>query len=294
MIVGLIGLGRMGAAMAQRLAANGFEIVAWDRNPAACAALAATGQTAAPNARAVAEAASFVITTITEDNGVRGVFTGAGGLLEGNVADTLFIEMSTLQPATVRELEPQIVARGARIVDAPVLGTISNVRDGTLVAMLGGGADDVAHARTVLAVLAHKIVPLGKLGSGHAMKLAVNLGLAAFIQGLAESLALGEREGLDLEQMLGVMANAPTANAWLANRKGVLTGEKTDVTLDIRTLRKDMLSVVATGARDGVPMPLSAGVLTALSAAVAGDWGDRDIGALAAFLREAMVQRYDA
>jgi len=147
MIVGLIGLGRMGAAMAERLAANGFEIVAWDRNPAACAALAATGQTAAPNARAVAEAASFVITTITEDNGVRGVFTGAGGLLEGTVADTLFIEMSTLQPATVRELEPQIAARGARIVDAPVLGTISNVRDGTLVAMLGGGPDDVAHAR---------------------------------------------------------------------------------------------------------------------------------------------------
>ena len=64
--------------------------------------------------------------------------------------------------------------------------------------------------------------------------------------------------------------------------------------LDIRTLRKDMMSVVATGARDGVTMPLSAGVLAALSAAVAGNWGDRDIGELAAFLREEIVQRYDA
>jgi 3-hydroxyisobutyrate dehydrogenase len=293
MIAGLIGLGRMGSAMAERLAGNGFRVTGWDQNPAAVAALAASGQTAPPSARAVAQAAPVVITTITDDAGVRDVFTRAGGLLDGDVAGRLFIEMSTLQPATVRELAPVVEARGARIVDAPVLGTIPNVRDGSLVALLGGAPDDVARARTVLGVLASTIVPLGKLGNGHAMKLAVNLGLAAYIQGLAEALALGEREGLSMDAMLGVFANAPTANAWLANRRGVLTGELTNVTLDIRRLRKDMMSVVATGARDGVPMPLSAGVLAALSAAVAGDWGDRDIGALAAFLRERMVQRYD-
>ena len=294
MIVGLIGLGRMGTAMAQRLSSNGFEIIGWDRHPAAVQALAATGARTATDAREVAGLAPVVITTITEDTGVRAVFDGVAGMLEANVDGTLFIEMSTLQPATVRELAPAIEARGARIVDAPVLGTIPNVHDGTLVALTGGDDADVARARAVLEVLAHTIVPMGKLGSGHAMKLAVNLGLAAFIQGLAESLALGEREGLDRETMLGVLANAPTANAWFAARRGVLTGELSNVTLDIRTLRKDMMSVVATGARDGVPMPLSAGVLTALSAAVAGDWGDRDIGALAAFLVEKMVQRFDA
>ena len=294
MRVGIIGLGRMGSAMAERLCANGLSVIGWDQNPAAVAALAASGQTAAHDARAVAEAAPFVITTITEDSGVRDLFLRAGGVLAGEVSNTLFIEMSTLQPATVRELGPAVESRGARIVDAPVLGTIRNVRDGSLTALVGGTSSDVTHARGVLDVLASKVIPLGKLGSGHAMKLAVNLGLAAFIQGLAESLALGEREGLSIDAMLGVLADAPTANVWLANRKGVVTGELTNVTLDIRTLRKDMMSVVATGASDGVPMPLSAGVLTALSAAVAGNWGDRDIGALAAFLREHMVQRFDA
>jgi 3-hydroxyisobutyrate dehydrogenase-like beta-hydroxyacid dehydrogenase len=291
-IVGLIGLGRMGAAMAARLTGHGFEVVGWDANPAAVDALRASGRQTAPDARAVAQAAAVVITTITEDAGVRGVFAGPSGMLEADIAGMLFVEMSTLQPATVRELAPALEARGARIVDAPVLGTIPRVRDGTLTALLGGDAADVTRARTVLDALAKQIVHMGPLGSGHAMKLAVNLGLAAFIQGLAESLALGEREGLGLEQMLAVLSNAPTANAWLASRKGAITGEDTGVTLDIRTLRKDMMSVVATGARDGVPMPLSAGVLTALSAAVAGNYGDRDIGALIAFLREAMVQRY--
>lgn len=293
-IVGIIGLGRMGGAMTQRLAAHGVDVIGWDRLPAAVQALATRGGRPAADAREVAAVADIVITTITEDNGVRGVFTGPDGVLEADVAGKLFIEMSTLQPATVRELAPAIEARGARIVDAPVLGTIPSVQSGSLVALVGGTDDDVARARTVLDELAHKVVPMGPLGSGHAMKLAVNLGLAAFVQGLAESLALGEREGLSMDAMLGVLANAPTANAWFASRRGVITGELTNVTLDIRTLRKDMMSVVATGARDGVPMPLSAGVLSALSAAVAGDYGDRDIGALAAFLREQMVQRYDA
>jgi 3-hydroxyisobutyrate dehydrogenase-like beta-hydroxyacid dehydrogenase len=293
MLAGIVGLGRMGSAMAQRLTEHGFEVVGWDHNPAAVRALADAGGTAAPHARAVATAAKFVITTITEDTGVRGLFAGPEGMLQGEIAGTLFIEMSTLQPVTVRELAPAIESRGARIVDAPVLGTIPSVRAGKLVALLGGEAADVERARTVLDVLAQKINHMGPLGSGHAMKLAANLGLAAYVQGLAESLALGEREGLSLEAMLAVLCAGPTANAWLNGRKGVLTGERSEVTLDIRTLRKDMMSVVATGARDGVTMPLSAGVLAALSAAVAGDWGDRDIGELVAFLREKIVQRYE-
>jgi 3-hydroxyisobutyrate dehydrogenase len=292
-IAGIIGLGRMGSAMAARLTENGFAVIGWDRDAAAVRAYADRGGQTAPDARGVAAAAEIVITSITEDHGVRGVFRGPAGVLTAEVGGKLFVEMSTLQPATVRELAPEVEARGARLVDAPVLGTIPNVHAGTLDALAGGAAADVARARVVLDVLARKVTHLGPLGSGHAMKLAVNLGLAAYVQGIAESLALGEREGLDRMQMLEVLKAAPTANGWLAARAGVLTGERSDVTLDIRTLRKDVMSAVATGARDGVTMPLAAGVLAALSAAVAGDWGQRDIGTLAAFLREAVVQRYE-
>ena len=92
--------------------------------------------------------------------------------------------------------------------------------------------------------------------------------------------------------MLDVLGEAPTANGWFAAKKGLLAGEPDDITLDLKTLRKDMMSAVATGALRGTGMPLSAGVLTALSAAVAQGWGDKDIGELARFFREHMGQKF--
>ena len=119
----------------------------------------------------------------------------------------------------------------------------------------------------------------------------VTLPPGAFIQATAESLAMGTREGLGLQQMLDVLSEAPTANGWFNAKKKLLAGEPDDVTLDLKTLRKDMMSAVATGALAGTAMPLSTGVLTALSAAVAQGWGDKDIGELARFFREHMGQK---
>jgi 3-hydroxyisobutyrate dehydrogenase len=293
MKVGLVGLGRMGRAIQARLAAQGFDVVGWDRDAVAMKAAAGNGMAIAAHPRAVADAADGpVISIITEDNGVRGIFRGKDGFLSGDARGKLFVEMSTLQPMTGRELAPVVEAAGAALIDSPVLGTIPSARDGKLFAMVGGKAADLERARPVLEKLTRKIVPMGPNGAGYAMKLAVNLGLAAFIQATGESLALGSREGLSMAQMLDVLGEAPTANGWFAAKKKLLAGEPDDVTLDLKTLRKDMMSAVATGALSGTAMPLSTGVLTALSAAVAHGWGDKDIGELARFFREHMGQTF--
>jgi 3-hydroxyisobutyrate dehydrogenase-like beta-hydroxyacid dehydrogenase len=294
MKVGLVGLGRMGRAIQARLKDSGVEVVGWDRDALAMEKAAENGMEVAGHPRAVADSTdSTVISIITEDHGVRNVFRGKDGFLSGDVRGKLFIEMSTLQPMTGRELAPIVEAAGARLIESPVLGSIPTVREGKLLSLAGGRAEDIERARPVLEKLTRKIVHMGGNGAGYAMKLSVNLGLAAFIQATAESLALGAREGLTMEQMLGVLAEAPTANGWLASKKGLLMGEPADITLDLKTLRKDIMSAVATGALSGTGMPLSSGVLTSLSAAVAQGWGDKDIGELARFFREQMGQRLD-
>jgi 3-hydroxyisobutyrate dehydrogenase len=200
--------------------------------------------------------------------------------------------MSTLQPMTERELAPLVEAKGARFVEAPVLGTIPQARAGTLFAMTGGKIDDLARARPVLEKLTRRILHMGPHGSGYAMKLAANVGLGAYVQAIAESLALGAKQGLALRQMLDALCESATATGWLKAKAGVLQGENAEMTLDIRTLRKDMMSAVAIGALTGVPMPLTAGTLASLSAAVEGDYGNRDIAELPKFFRDAMLQNF--
>jgi 3-hydroxyisobutyrate dehydrogenase len=293
MKIGLVGLGRMGAAMSHRLRQQGFDVVGWDQNVAAARALGEGGLRIVPHAQAVAAECEIVISIITEDHGVRRIFTGAGGFLQGDVTGKLFIEMSTLQPMTGRELAPVVEARGARLIESPVLGTIPQVRDGKLFALVGGRADDLERARPVLETMTRRIAHMGPNGSGYAMKLAVNLGLGSYIQALSESLALGTTQGLTLDQMLDVLQEAPYASGWLRSKIEVLKGGTAEKTLDIRTLRKDIMSAVATGALSGVPMPLSAGTLSALSAAVASGLGDGDLAELAAFLRGPMIQNLE-
>jgi 3-hydroxyisobutyrate dehydrogenase len=285
-------LGRMGRAIYARLTEQGCEVVAWDKDPGAMKAAAERQMRLADSPRAVAAFGDVVISSITEDHGVRAIYRGKDGFLAGDVKGKLFIEMSTLQPMTGRELAPVVEAVGARLIDSPVFGTIPHVLQGKLHAMVGGRAEDLERARPVLEKLAGKIAHMGPNGAGYAMKLAVNLGLAAFIQATAESLALGTREGLKLEQMLDILGEAPTANGWFAGKKAALKGEPADTTLDLKTMRKDIMSAVATGTINGTSMPLSAGVLSSLSAAVAQGWGDKDIGELAKFFREHMGQDF--
>ncbi len=225
MKIGLVGLGRMGRAMYARLTENGCEVIAWDRDAGAMKAAAERQMRLADNRRARSlPHGDFVISTITEDHGVRSVFRGKDGFLRGDVKGKLFIEMSTLQPMTGRELAPVVEAAGARLIDSPVFGTIPHVRTASFTRWSAARPEDLERARPVLEKLAGKIAHMGGNGAGYAMKLAVNLGLAAFIQATAESLALGTREGLKLEQMLDILGEAPTANGWFAGKKGALQG----------------------------------------------------------------------
>jgi 3-hydroxyisobutyrate dehydrogenase-like beta-hydroxyacid dehydrogenase len=173
------------------------------------------------------------------------------------------------------------------------MGSIPTVREGKLLVLAGGHAADVERARAVLDALARRVVHMGPHGSGLAMKLAVNLGMANYLQSLAESLALGLAQGLPLDRMLEILGEAPIASPWLKSKLEVLKGGSGDTTLDIRTIRKDVMSAVATGALAGVPMPATSGTLASLSAAVAGGWGEKDLAEAPRFFREFMPQIYE-
>jgi 3-hydroxyisobutyrate dehydrogenase len=233
-----------------------------------------------------------VLSIITEDTGARAVWEGKNGFLQADITGKLFIEMSTLQPMTVRGLASHAAGRGAAFIDSPLLGSIPTVRQGKLVALVGGMEADVARARAVLGHLTARIEHVGPVGAGAAMKLVVNNMMGCYLQVLAESLLLGESQGLPLARMIEVIGGSIMSTPWFQAKKPVLLGGQDDITLDIRTLRKDILSVIATAALGGVPAPTAAVAASSMSAAVQAGEGGKDIADLVAFLRAALPQAW--
>src|SRR5262245_62075977 len=156
--IGFVGLGRMGVAMAQRLLAAGFPLTVHNRTRAKADGLLAQGATWADTPAELAGRSDIVLTILTDDRAVEQVYGGEEGLLAGECAGKLLVEMSTIRTSTIQGLRPRVEARGARLLDAPVSGTLEPARQGQLLAMVGGQEEDLERALPALEALCRRIV----------------------------------------------------------------------------------------------------------------------------------------
>lgn len=292
MRIGVIGLGRMGMAVCEKLVEQGHVVVGWDINQSLEPAVRGVGGRFCADPSEVVRQSESILTLVTDDAAATWLFGDEGGLLQDDVQGKLFIELSTLQPSTVVQIGERVLAAGGAFVGAPVLGSIPAVASGKLVALASGTEEHVERARVVLQPIAHSIVHLGSLGTGNVMKLIVNLTMASYLEALSEGLALGLEHGLTLEAMLQILAGAVTANPWLSSKLKILAGEPGEVSLDIALMQKDVLSAVTVGSAAGVAMPMASGILASLSTAVATGHGREDMALLPRIFRENMVRRH--
>jgi 3-hydroxyisobutyrate dehydrogenase len=284
--VGIAGLGRMGDAMGRRLLAADRPIAVWNRTASKSIGLSALGACAAATPTALASRVATTISTVTDDAAANVLYLGENGLLAGDVGGKLFVEMSTLTPGAVRALAGRCLEKGARFVAAPVLGTTWHVERGELVVLASGSAADIDAAREVFEPLARKVLHLGDIGASSAMKLAVNLVLGIYLEGLSEAFTLASREGVTLDAILDVMAASPLANQLLTVKRPIFEGASLPVAFDIRSMRKDLESAIATASARGLSLPAASASSNLLAGGIAAGWGHRDIGELPKFFRE--------
>jgi 3-hydroxyisobutyrate dehydrogenase/2-hydroxy-3-oxopropionate reductase len=287
--VAIVGTGRMGGAMARRLAETGFAVVLHNRTRERAAALAAAIGTAARVADTPADAAAAADVTITmlaDDDAVRGAFDGADGLAAGARSGTVLVDMSTVLPDTIRSVADAVLATGAGLLDAPVSGSVPLAETGQLTIMVGGSPADLAVARPVLERLAKAVIHLGPLGSGAVMKLAVNTVIYGLNGALAEGLALAEAAGVDRAVAYDVIA-AGAAGAPFVDykRNAFLDPDGAPVAFALELAEKDLRLITETAAAVGQPLPQTAVNLELVRAASADDREDRDFATVAVELR---------
>jgi len=201
--VGFIGLGIMGSLQAMNLAQEGYELTVFNRTREKAEAwVREHGGTVADSPRAVAEVSDVVITMVVDGDQVTEMIEAA---LPGARERTLFVDMSTIAPATARALDERVRGEGHAFVDAPVTGSSPKARTGTLTIMCGGAPEDIERARPLFEVMGEKIVVCGEAGQGQAVKVISQAITAVNCATLAQGLLVARQVGVDVEKLLETM-----------------------------------------------------------------------------------------
>jgi 3-hydroxyisobutyrate dehydrogenase len=288
MRIGIAGLGRMGTAMAERLMEVGHELTVWNRSPDKTKALVDAGATAAATPADLAASVEAIITILTDAKALDAVYRGPSGLLSGDLAGKLIIEMSTVQPDTEAALAQEVRAKGAAYVECPVGGTTGPARTGKLIGLVGGDTADVARARPILEQLCRRLEHVGPVGAGASMKLSINLPLLVFYQALGEAYALCRHLNFDRTAMMDLFADTSGGPNILKVRGPViaaaLSGESApNPAFDVDSIRKDLRTMVAEGKARGFDLPLVQQALAVYDQASEAGWGKRDGSSLPAY-----------
>lgn len=285
--VGVVGLGRMGSRMSERLLERGFDVVGYDVRGEAVERLRDAGGEGAASAAAVAEAADLVVTSLPTPDIVEDVFCGDDGILAADRRDSTVLETSTSTPDTTRALADVGREEGVQVVDAPVSGGTSGARSGTLTLMVGADEADLdALAVDVLNALGTNVYYLGEVGTGHTTKLVNNV-LTTGNRVLAmEAMTLGVAHGVDAEQLFEVISNASGSSNQFEKRVPRVLNRNFEPTFTVDLSKKDARLALRTADELDYPMTLTSLVHEYYKEASAKGHGEEDACAVVKVFEE--------
>lgn len=285
--LGVIGVGRMGGAMAATLARAGFDITVWNRNRARAEMVAAPiGAKVADTPADVMSSHDVVITSLADDNAMREVYLGPDGVVAGMGPGRIAVDTSTVDPVTVDEIGAAVDATGGGFLDCPVSGSVSVVEAGNLTVMAGGDPALIEQVRPYLEPISARVIAVGGRGAGAVTKLAVNGLVHSLDVAVSEALVLAEKAGVDrlvaYEVFAGGAAGAPFVHY---KREAFEHPEEATVAFSLDLMAKDLELITGLAARVGAPMAQAHTGLEMVQKAIAAGMADRDMSALAGYLR---------
>jgi len=254
-----IGLGVMGHAMAGHLARAGHEVTVYNRTASKAEQwVAEYGGKSAPSPRAAAEAADIVFACVGNDDDLRSVVLGDAGAFAGMKPGAIFVDHTTASASIARELASLAVQRGMQFIDAPVSGGNLGAINGALTVMCGGDAAAFATIQPVAMAFSKAVTLLGDSGSGQLAKMVNQIAIAGLVQGLSEAIAFGEKAGLDMKAVLGVIGKGAAQSWQMDNRGATMIEGKFDFGFAVDWMRKDLGLVLDEAKRNGARVPVTA------------------------------------
>lgn len=257
-IVGYIGLGLMGKAIARNILKAGFPLVIHNRSRAALEELVAEGAKAAYSPAEVAAQVDVVFTNLPDSPDVELVVLGPGGVIEGAHAGLIFVDNSTIKPATARQIAERLGEKGVLCLDAPVSGGDIGARNATLAIMVGGPAEAVERAMPVFQAIGKTITHVGAAGAGQVAKAANQIMVAAQMVAMGELLIFAKKAGADPQKVVQAIRGG-AAQCWTLDVKPprLFVGNRSPG-FKAYMQAKDLNIVLETARQYGIPLPSAA------------------------------------
>jgi 3-hydroxyisobutyrate dehydrogenase len=256
--VAFIGLGIMGAPMAQHILKAGYPLTVFNRTVSKTEPIVARGAGRADSPAQAATGAGIIVIMVTDSADVEEVVAGPSGLLDGINAGTIVIDMSTVSPATERQLDSRLRERGCFLIDAPVSGGDVGARAATLAIMAGGDRDAFEQVRPLLEVMGKSITWCGPSGSGQVTKLCNQILVSVTLLGVSEALVFARRNGLDPRVMIEAVKEGAASSWQLSNLAPRIVERDFEPGFMIDLMQKDLRILLETGTADGTPLPAAA------------------------------------
>ena len=284
--VAFISLGIMGQGMSRRLLKAGYQIKVYNRTREKAEVLAKEqgGVTVAETPAEATDGADFVVLMPDNDATLKVVTEGSDGILAKVGPHTTVMQMATINPETTRTLGQAVEAKGGSYLDAPVFGSKNEAANGELWIPCGGTQEVYDHCLPLLKAMAQYQDLFGPVGAGASMKLCGNLLVGQMVTGLAQSLTLGRKAGLDVNQMLALLAEVDFKSP-IYDGVGKQMAEHTFPTsFSVRNMLKDVNLVVDFGHAQGVPVPGPESGVALFEQAIDAGHGEENVSAVVTVL----------
>lgn len=285
--MGLIGLGNMGTAFAERLLDAGHELVVYNRSREKAEALVPRGATVADSAAELAAAVGLVLTSLPDDHALEAV---AASVAAAARPGTAFVDLSTVSPRASTRVASLAGRASLPYLRAPVSGNPSVVRAGNLSIIASGPRDALERAEPTLRAIGPTIHHVGEGEQARVVKLAINLVIGGLAQLMAEALVLGEASGVSRAALLETMGGSAAGAPFVKYKTEPLLRDDYSATFTTSLMEKDLELVLEAAGDAGVRLPLAGEIMALVRSAIEAGYGDDDFMALFPHLRSASNQ----
>ena len=259
--VAFLGLGVMGYPMAGHLAAAGHQVTVFNRTSAkADKWVAQHGGSSATTPAEAAKEAEFVFACVGEDDDVRQMTIGKDGAFSAMQKGAIFIDNTTASADVAREIYAAASAAGLHFIDAPVSGGQAGAENGKLTVMCGGDEAAYGRAESLMACYGARVTLMGASGAGQLTKMVNQICIAGLVQGLSDALNFGQKAGLDMDKVLGVVSGGAAQSWQMENRGTTMVRDEFDFGFAVDWMIKDLKICLAEAANNGAELPVTATV----------------------------------